>query len=89
MIERRFSVLLALGLLTTIMKSCSAFGPSFRVILLVSSLEIGFSMYQASCLISLFTMFSDFLPSGSASLGSREKGNSGFPNFSFNYFLLY
>jgi hypothetical protein len=79
-IERRFSVLLAFGLLTTIMKSYSAFGPSFNVILFVSSFEIGFSMYQDSCLISLFTRVSPFL--SSLSTASRENGSSGFPNLS-------
>jgi hypothetical protein len=66
MIDARFSVLLAFGDLTTMIKSCSALGPSFRVIRLVSSFEIGFSMNQASCLISEFTMVSCFLPSASA-----------------------
>jgi hypothetical protein len=68
------------------MKSCSALGPNFRVILLVSSLEMGFSMYHASCLISLFTMLSFFLLLSLS--GSIEKGNSGFPNFSLRVFLL-
>lgn len=89
MIERRFSVFLAFGDLTTIMKSYSAFGPSFKVILLVNSLEIGFSMYQDSCLISLFTIVSDFLPEQSKASGSILKGNSGFPNLSKIFFLLY
>ena len=87
MIERIFSVFLALGDLTTIMKSYSAFGPNFRVILFVSSFEMGFSMYQDSCLISEFTMFSDFLPF-SASSGSSTNGNSGLPNLSLIAFLL-
>jgi hypothetical protein len=65
MIDTRFSVLFAFGDLTTMIKSCSALGPSLRVILLVSSLEMGFSMNQASCFISEFTMVSDFLPSAS------------------------
>ena len=86
-IDKRFSLFLALGDLTTIMKSYSAFGPSLRVILFVSSFEIGFSMYQDSCLISEFTMLSDFLPF-SASSGSSTKGSSGLPNFSFICFLL-
>jgi hypothetical protein len=80
MIDSKFSDFLALGLLTTIMKSCSALGPSLRVILLVSSLEIGFSMYHASCLISLFTMFSLRLPFSSCT--SSENGSSGLPNLS-------
>lgn len=87
MIERRFSVLLAFGDLTTIMKSYSALGPSFRVILFVSSFDMGFSIYQDSCLISEFTMFSDFLPFSTSS-GSSTNGNSGLPNFSFICFLL-
>lgn len=59
-IESKFSTLRTLfdGLLTTTINSYSALGPSFRVILLVSSLEIGFSIYQASCLNSLLTMLS-------------------------------
>lgn len=85
--DKRFSHLRELGLLTTIMKSCSAFGPNLRVILLVSSFEIGFSMNQASCLISLFTMLSDFFPFSQES-ASREKGRSGLLNFSPIYFLL-
>lgn len=85
MIDKRFSVFLVLGLLTTMMKSYSALGPNFRVILLVSSLEMGFSIYHDSCLISLFTMLSFFLPDSSESI---EKGSSGFPNFSFICFLL-
>lgn len=82
-IDSRFSVFLTLGLLTTIMKSCSAFGPSLRVILLVSSFEIGFSIYHDSCLISLLTMESVFLSESA----SRAKGSSGLPNFSLIYFL--
>lgn len=78
MIDRRFSLFLAFGLLTTIIKSYSALGPNLRVILLVSSLEMGFSMYQASCLISLFTMVSYFLSDSSAAI---ENGNSGLPNY--------
>ena len=61
MIERRFSVLGVVGALTTMMKSCSAFGPNLRVIRLVSSLETGFSMYQASCSTSLLSIVSTFL----------------------------
>jgi hypothetical protein len=59
-IESKFSTLRTLfdGLLTTTINSYSALGPSLRVILFVSSLEIGFSMYQASCLNSLLTMLS-------------------------------
>ena len=86
-IDNRFSLFLAFGLRTTIMKSYSALGPSFRVILLVSSLEIGFSINQDSCLISLFTIFSVFLPFSMVS-GSIWKGSSGFPNFSLICFLL-
>lgn len=86
MIERRFSVLFAFGLLTTIIKSCSAFGPNLRVIRLVSSLEIGFSMYQASCFISEFTMLSFFL--SSPSFEESENGSSGFPNCVLIEFLL-
>jgi len=58
--ESMFSILLTLfvGLLTTTMNSYSALGPNFSVIRLVSSLEIGFSIYHASCLNSEFTMFS-------------------------------
>lgn len=78
-IDKRFSLFFAFGLLTTMMKSYSAFGPNLRVILLVSSLEMGFSMYQASCLISLFTMVSCFLSSDSAA--AIENGSSGFPNY--------
>lgn len=72
MIESRFSVLGTLGALTTMMKSYSAFGPSLRVIRLVSSLETGFSMNQASCLTSLFEMvsFSDLSPDDSIEKGS-------------------
>lgn len=87
-IDNRFSLLLAFGLLTTMMKSCSALGPSLRVILLVSSFEIGFSMYQDSCFISLLTMFSLFLPF-SATSASMTNGSSGLPNFSLMDFLLY
>jgi hypothetical protein len=85
-IDKRFSVFLAFGLLTTIMKSYSALGPSFKVILLVSSFEIGFSMYHDSCLISLFTMFSPFLVSLVSP--SRQNGRSGLLNFSAICFLL-
>ena len=85
-IERRFSDFLAFGDLTTMMKSYSAFGPNFRVIRFVSSFDIGFSMYHDSCLISLFTMLSLFFKS-SVSF-SREKGSSGFPNFSDICFRL-
>ena len=84
MIDNKFSVLFTLGLLTTIMKSYSAFGPSLSVILFVSSFEMGFSMYQDSCLISLLTIVSLFL---SDSLSSTN-GSSGLPNFSLIYFLL-
>jgi hypothetical protein len=90
-IDMRFSLFLAFGLLTTIMKSYSALGPSFRVILLVSSLEIGFSMYQDSCFISLFTILSFLFPSGpilSELSASNEYGSSGFPNFSEMFLLL-
>jgi len=70
-------------------KSCSAFGPNFNVILLVNSLEIGFSIYHDSCLTSLFTMLSPvFLPFSVAS-SVIENGSSGLPNFSLIYFLLY
>jgi len=37
------------GAQSTIMNSCSHFGPSFKVIFLVSSLVVGFSMNQQSC----------------------------------------
>lgn len=84
-IERRFSLLFVLGLLTTMIKSCSALGPNLRVIRLVSSLDMGFSMYQASCLISEFTMLSDYFLESSF---SRENGSSGWPNFSLMDFLL-
>lgn len=87
MIERRFSVFLAFGDLTTMIKSCSAFGPNFNVILLVSSLEMGFSMYQDSCLISELTMLSDFFPFSAIS-GLSTNGSSGLPNLSFIAFLL-
>jgi hypothetical protein len=48
---------------------------------------MGFSMYHDSCLISLLTIFSFFLPASIAS-GSIEKGSSGLPNFSLICFLL-
>lgn len=83
-IESRFSVFFTLGLLTTIMKSYSALGPSFKVILLVNSFEIGFSMYQDSCLISLFTIVSLFLSDSASS----TNGSSGLLNFSLICFLL-
>lgn len=61
------------GDLTTMINSCSALGPNLRVMRLVSSFEIGFSMYQASCLISLLTIVSTiFLPLVGES--SKEKG---------------
>ena len=96
MIDIMFSLFLALGLLTTMMKSCSAFGPSFSVILLVSSLDIGFSMYHASCFISEFTIVSVLFPElpeerGVSEVGdslSRGNGSSGLPNFSLICFLL-
>jgi hypothetical protein len=84
--ESKFSLFLVLGLLTTTMKSCSALGPNFRVILLVSSFDMGFSMYQDSCLISLLTILSVFLPLHSSS--SSWNGSSGLPNFSPICFLL-
>ena len=90
-IDIKFSLFFVFGLLTTMMKSCSALGPSFKVILLVSSFEIGFSMYHDSCLISLLTMLSVLFPSGptlSEFSTSIEKGSSGFPNFSLIVFLL-
>jgi hypothetical protein len=91
MIDNRFSVFFAFGDLTTMIKSYSAFGPSLSVILLVSSFEIGFSIYQDSCLISLLTMISFFLDAspGIGSSGSIENGNSGLLNLSINCFLLY
>ena len=85
-IESIFSCLLAYGLLTTTMKSYSALGPNFRVILLVNSFEMGFSIYQASCFISLFTMLSLYFPLESGP--SRTNGSSGCPNFSLIVFLL-
>ena len=45
-IESMFSVFCAEGARTTMMKSCSAFGPNFNVILFVSSFDTGFSTYQ-------------------------------------------
>jgi hypothetical protein len=90
-IDSKFSLFLVLGLLTTIMKSCSALGPNFNVILFVNSLEIGFSMYQDSCFISLLTMLSGFLlllPESDVSFGSKVNGSSGLPNFSDICFLL-
>jgi hypothetical protein len=56
--ESMFWHFLILGLRTTIMKSYSAFGPNLSVILLVSSLDIGFSINHDSCLISLLTILS-------------------------------
>ena len=47
---------LIVGDLTTIIKSYSAFGPNFSVILLVSSFDTGFSINQDSYLISLFSI---------------------------------
>lgn len=44
------------GARKTIMNSCSHFGPSFRVIFLVSSFVVGFSMNQQSCCVSELTM---------------------------------
>ena len=53
-IESIFSTFLTcIGLRFTIMKSCQAKGPNLSVILLVSSLETGFSMNHASCTYSL------------------------------------
>lgn len=49
---------LAEGLRTTMMNSCSALGPSLSVMRFVSSLEIGFSMNQLSCLTSELTSWS-------------------------------
>ena len=73
MIESRFSVLGTVGARTTIMKSCSALGPSLRVIRFVSSFETGFSMYQASCLVSLLAnLVERLLP---WVVGSRSKGS--------------
>lgn len=40
----------------TIMNSYSHFGPNFRVIFLVNSLLVGFSMNQQSCYVSEFTI---------------------------------
>jgi|LauGreDrversion4_2_1035121.scaffolds.fasta_scaffold300701_1 type III secretory pathway component EscR len=64
---------LAEGLLTTMMNSYSALGPSFNVMRFVNSFEIGFSIYQDSCLISLLTIVSPFLLLLAAS-PSKEKG---------------
>ena len=75
--EIKFSVLGGVGALTTIMKSCSAFGPSFSVILLVSSLETGFSIYQASCFRSLLLIVSPPLLFAD---GSSENGSYGSSN---------
>ena len=72
------------GDLTTIMKSCSAFGPSFRVIRLVSSFDTGFSIYQASCLTSLLTIVAPFLSLVSE---SRLNGRFGSSNFCLIYSL--
>ena len=69
------------------MKSCSALGPSLSVILLVSSFEIGFSIYHDSCLISLLTILSLFFPLLSAVSGEIENGSSGSENFSISYFF--
>lgn len=66
------------------MNSCSAFGPSLRVILFVSSFEIGFSMNQASCLSSEFTMEFPFEELSY----SREKGKVGLLYLSFIMVLL-
>ena len=56
MFSIRFTLLL--GHRNTTMNSYSALGPSLRVILLVSSREIGFSINHDSCLNSLLTMLS-------------------------------
>lgn len=50
------SAFFACGLLMTMMKSYSALGPNLSVILLVSSFEIGFSIYHDSYFTSLFTI---------------------------------
>jgi hypothetical protein len=76
-----------LGALTTTMKSYSAFGPSFKVMRFVNSLDTGFSMNHDSYLTSLLTTESDcFLP---ASKSLSLNGKSGVPNFSSIVFLLY
>ena len=85
-IDNMSTVLFAFGDLTTIMKSYSAFGPSFRVIRLVSSFDTGFSMYQASCLISLLTITAPFL---SLLSDSRLKGRFGSSNFYLICSFLY
>ena len=85
-IDSMSTVLFAFGDLTTIMKSYSAFGPSFRVIRLVSSFDTGFSMYQASCLISLLTITAPFL---SLLSESRLKGRFGSSNFYLIYSFRY
>ena len=56
-IDSKFSgFLIEVGLLFTMMKSYCAIGPNLRVILLVNSLDTGFSMNQASWIYSLFLM---------------------------------
>ena len=82
--ESRFSHFLAFGERTTTINSYSAFGPSLRVIRFVNSLEIGFSMNQASCLSSEFTME---LPFEELSY-SRENGKDGELYLSLIMFLL-
>ena len=84
-IDSMSTLLFALGDLTTMMKSYSAFGPSLSVIRLVSSFDTGFSMYQASCLISLFTITAPFL---SLVSDSRLKGKVGLSNFCFIWSFL-
>ena len=84
-IDSMSTLLFALGDLTTMMKSYSAFGPSLSVIRLVSSFDTGFSMYQASCLISLFTITAPFL---SLASDSRLKGKLGLSNFCFIWSFL-
>jgi hypothetical protein len=85
--ESKFSERLVLGALTTTIKSCSAFGPSFKVMRFVNSLETGFSMNQDSYLTSLLTTESVCFLSASNSLSL--KGRSGVPNLSSIDFLLY
>jgi hypothetical protein len=81
------------------MNSYSALGPSLRVMRLVNSFEMGFSMNHDSCLNSLFTMLSLVFPLGLADYGlffdsgdpsvlSRVKGKSETSNFSVIFFLL-
>lgn len=87
-IDNKFSDFFAVGALTTIIKSYSAFGPSLSVIRLVSSLVTGFSMYQDSYLISLLITDSENL-SFDLSDSYNLKGSSGLLKRSFMFDLEY